>query len=64
MEELVYQVFLNNGLSSLNPREFNLPYRTLYHMAQQGYLVRHDLPEYATLTEVGEERAYLYANSN
>jgi hypothetical protein len=64
MEELVYQVFLDNGFSSLNRREFSVSYRTLYHMAQQGYLVRQDLPEYVTLTEVGEERAYLYANSN
>jgi hypothetical protein len=64
MEELVYQVFLDNGFSSLNRREFSVSYRTLYHMAQQGYLVRQDLPEYVTLTEVGEERAYLYVNSN
>ncbi|MFO0089524.1 MAG: hypothetical protein ACK518_01695 [bacterium] len=64
MEELVYRVFLDNGFSSLNRREFSVSYRTLYHMAQQGYLVRQDLPEYVTLTEVGEERAYLYVNSN
>ncbi len=64
MEELVYRVFLDNGLSSLNRRELNVSYRTLYHMAQQGYLVKHDLPEYATLTEIGEERAYLYVDSN
>ena len=64
MEELVYRVFLDNGFSSLNRREFSVSYRTLYHMAQQGYLVRQDLPEYVTLTEVGEERAYLYVNCN